>query len=356
MNRVLTFLVMAITTLYADGPTTSADGGRHMERRPKQEEGKVWLAGLRRHKVRINQLGNLLACARYLGYEGSDAWLSGASAFTFALNVGDDLCPSGPSAWADHKLLSLASNAGLHVKTFFGSKSQPDFAEKQKGAFAKVCKAIDAGMPVIGCEMKTPEVYLVIGYNDDGEYLFLDFDDGKIGKLHHEKLGFLWLQFPELGPSEEDRTTVRKALTTAISLADGKDFDSRNCGLRSFDNWIKGFTDENDGKPGFGAAYNAACWADSRSLAAPFLEEAKHRIDDEKLAPQFNEAIKQYGIVAAQLQEVAKLFPLVSGDEKQMAEHFKDDARRQRAREALQNARSAEVAGLEALRKIRQGM
>ena len=327
-----------------------------MERYVKREEGKVWLDGLHRHDLRIHQLGNLLACARYLGYEQSEAWLSGATAFAFALNVPDDLCPSGPSAWADHELLPLASNAGLPIKTFFGSKSQADFAAKQKEAFAKVRETIDGGRPVIGCQMKLPEVYLVIGYSEDGEYLFLDFGEGQTGALHHEKLGFLWFQFPQLGPSADDKTTVRKALSTAIELAEGKNFDSRDCGLRSYDNWIKGLADAKDGKPGFGAAYNAACWADCRGLVVPFLKEAKRRLDDETLAPQFDEAIKQYGIVSACLEEVAGLFPMARDDEGQMAERFKDDVRRQKATSAIEKAKSAEVAGLAALKNILEAM
>ena len=152
------------------------------------------------------------------------------------------------------------------------------------------------------------------------------------------------------------KTTVRKALSTAIELAEGKNFDSRDCGLRSYDNWIKGMADAKDGKPGFGAAYSAACWADSRSLVVSFLTEAKRRLDDEALAPQFDEAIKQYGIVSACLSEVAGLFPLGFDDEEQMAERFRDHSRRQRAKIALEKAKSAEVAGLAALESILRGM
>ena len=86
-----------------------------MRGRVTRQGGEVRLDGLRRHEVRHNQLGNLLACARYLGYGQSEAWLTGATAFAFALNVGEDLCPSGPSSWADHKLPPLAANAGLHA-------------------------------------------------------------------------------------------------------------------------------------------------------------------------------------------------------------------------------------------------
>jgi len=356
MKELWVLLLAATAAAFVMGCATNGNGGAQVDRHVTREAGEVRLDGLRRHEVRMNQLGNLLACARYLRYEQSEAWLSGATAFAFALNVGEDLCPSGPSAWADHKLLPLGANAGLHVKTFYGNKSQPDFAARQKQAFAKVREAIDAGMPVIGCEMNVPEVYLVTGYDDEGYYLFLDFEKDKTGKLHHEKLGFLWFEFPELGSPADDRTTVRKALATALDLAEGKKFDSGACGLRSYDNWIKGLADAKDGKPGFGAAYNAACWADSRRLTAPFLIEASRRLDDGKLTPHFEEAIKQYGIVAVKLDEVAKLFPLAMGEDKQMADRFKDDARRQKAREALAVAKSAEVAGLAALKNILQGM
>jgi len=344
--------LLAVAAGFLGGCGTIWKGRTQMDSHVRHEAGKVWLDGLHRHDVRLNQLGNLLACARYLGYGQSEAWLSGATAFAFALNVGDDLCPSGPSAWADHKLLPLAANAGLHVKTFHGSKSQPDFAAKQKQAFAKVREAIDAGMPVIGCEMVVPEVYLVIGYDGDGHYCFLDFEEGKTGTLHHEKLGFLWFQFPELGPSADDRTTVREALARAIDLAEGKGFDSRSCGLRSYDNWIQGLADARDGKPGFGAAYNAACWSDCRRLTVPFLQEAKRRLDDRKLDPHFDEAIERYEVVSARLAEVAVLFPLAVGKDKEMAARFKDDARRRKATEALAQAKSAEAAGLAALKNI----
>ena len=40
---------------------------------------------------------------------------------------------------------ALAVNAGLHIAGFLGSRSQPDFAEQQRLAFAKVSEAIDAG-------------------------------------------------------------------------------------------------------------------------------------------------------------------------------------------------------------------
>ena len=61
---------------------------------------------------------------------------------------------------------------------------------------------------------------------------------------------------------EDGKATVRMALATAIKLSEGKNFDSLNCGLRAYDNWINGLAHAKGGRPGFGTAYNAACWAD----------------------------------------------------------------------------------------------
>ncbi|MGD8240676.1 MAG: hypothetical protein PVH68_19145, partial [Armatimonadota bacterium] len=318
------------------------------------DSGEVVLGGLKRHGMPMNQLGNLLACARYLGYEESDAWLSGATAFAFALNVGEDLCGSGPSAWSDHKLLPLAANAGLPIRTFYGSSDQPDFVERQKNAFAEVRKAIDAGMPVIGTEMDTPEVYLVPGYDVDGNYIYTDFVDDRLKKHHHGELGFLWFQFPALGEPADDRTTVREALSTALRLATGEGFSSPNCGLRAYENWIAGL------EPGsecdaLGAAYNAACWTACRRQAASFLREGKERLGDPALAPHFDAAVRHYAVVADRLNRVSELFPLAFGDPA-MKERLADSDRRAEARKLLAEARDAEIEGLRALVRIAVGL
>lgn len=356
MRRLGEWLTAGVILMAMAGSATGANGGMEMKGSVKRRGGEVWLEGLRGHEMHMNQLGNLLACARHLGYEESEAWLCGATAFAFALNVGEDLCPSGPSAWADHKLLPLAANAGLHVRTFYGSRSEPDFADKQEQVFAQVRQAIDAGMPLIGCEMVVPEMYLVTGYDEGGHYIFWDSQKGEPGKLHHGELDFLWFQFPELGPAADDRTTVREALRTALDLAAAREFDSASCGLAAYDNWIEGLTHAPAGKSGVGAAYNAACWADCRRQVVPFLEEAAARLKDDGLTAAFDVAIEQYGIVATRLGEVAGLFPLALGDDEQMAQRLGDEVRRETAIEALAAARAAEIVGLEALREILEAL
>jgi len=333
-----------------EAPKTAGD----LRDNVRREEGRAWLEGLRHSDLNMQQPGNLVACARYLGYDESDAWLCGAMGFAFAMNVGDDLCPSGPSAWADHKLLPLGADAGLPIETFHGAQSQPDFPDLQKKAFARAQAVIDAGLPVIGNNMVVPEAYLVVGYDEAGNYLFVNFegDRAKISKRHHSELDFLWFQFPTLKPPADDRLVVRKAIVTALKLAEGKNFDSSGIGLRAYDNWIKGVTASQDGKFGFGAGYNAACWAECRRFALAFLKEAKTRVADEKLDPLFDEAIGHYGIVAASLDEVANQFPLAFGDDEAMVARLKDPSRRTKALAALTEARAAEAQGLKTLAAI----
>ena len=65
-----------------------------------------------------------------------------------------------------------------------------------------------------------------------------------------------------IGSSAFSRSTTAVSKLNEGAVAEGKNFDSSNCGLRAYDNWIKGLIDAQDGTPGFGAAYNAACWSD----------------------------------------------------------------------------------------------
>lgn len=62
-------VAVAVAAISAPEEAASREGGTGMARLVRRETGKVWLDGLGLHEVRINQLGNLLACARYLGYE-----------------------------------------------------------------------------------------------------------------------------------------------------------------------------------------------------------------------------------------------------------------------------------------------
>ena len=98
--------------------------------------------------------------------------------------------------------------------------------------------------------------------------------------------------------------------------------------------------------------YNAAVWCECRHFAVEFLKEAKERLNDFKLDPLFDEAISHYDVVARQLNQVKELFPFMT----RKPEHIQDEARRNKAIEALKTASAAEEKGLESLQKIVDAM
>ena len=318
-----------------------------------RRDGVVTLSGLQRHPGPMSQAGCLVACAEHLGVQVSPAWISGCTGFAFAINVGEDLCPSGPSAWADHKMLPLAANAGLRVKGYLATKKHKDFTERRRLAFERVKRSIDAGRPVIGCEMVVPEVYLVIGYDDDGNYRFIDFDD-KVKTRPHDSLGFVWMEFPTKVAPADDRSAVGEALVAAVGLAAGKygHGDGSSMGPGGYDNWIKGLEAAEGKSSGFGMAYNAACWSECRRHAPTFLAEARERLADETMNADFDKAIARYALAGEQLKKVSELFPFTPADEPAMDERFKDPGRRKQAARALRAARRAEVEGVKSLAQL----
>jgi hypothetical protein len=309
----------------------------------------------------ISHMGCLIGCAKYLGSDSSPSWIYGGSGHAFALNIHDELCPSGPTAWAAEKCDRLATNVGLVVENLNAGRTQDGFAAKQEQAWKMVRESIDAGRPCYGWELGVPEWYVICGYDQDGNYLYRDFG-GQIGKKPHAELGtseigWLCLDFVEKGKPADDRTTVREALLFAIEHGAGKHSQEKyRTGLSGYDSWIKALRNKDLwAKPdtdGMGQAYNAQCWAECRKNAVAFLEEAKKRVGDEKTDADFGEAIKQYRIVSENLTAVAKAFPFDHTNPSAMTGHVKDAASREKAAKALETARDAERRGLKSLVKI----
>ncbi|MCU0520430.1 MAG: hypothetical protein MUF84_07055 [Anaerolineae bacterium] len=95
----------------------------------------------------VSHLGCVKGCLSFLGINGSDAWLYGGTGHAFVINLHDEVCPSGPTAWNYGKLSMLGANLGYRTDCVFGSKHQDDFPEQQKRAWDSVRWAIDRGQP-----------------------------------------------------------------------------------------------------------------------------------------------------------------------------------------------------------------
>jgi hypothetical protein len=58
----------------------------------------------------VAYLGCIKGCLEYLGIDISDAWLYSGTGHAFAINLHEEVCPSGPTAWKTVKLFELGAN------------------------------------------------------------------------------------------------------------------------------------------------------------------------------------------------------------------------------------------------------
>jgi hypothetical protein len=313
----------------------------------------------------VSHLGCIKGCTDYLDLDISDAWLYGATGHAFVINVHSELCPSGPTAWKTEKLFELGPNAGYKIDGVFGFKGNPNFSEIQKQGWENVKQALDQGYPCYGWELEIPEFYVVYGYdNGAGDapagyyYRGPGCEEGKGPKPWQELgdtgIGVLELYSIRPGQPADDATTVKQALAFALDhAASPKEwiFDGYRAGLEGYDNWIAALS---EGKASdMGTRYNTGVWLECRKYAVGFLEEAQTRLAVRADAV-LGEALNAYQIVVESLAQVAELYPWLweASDEDRLPVDDKSCA----AVEALQAAKAAEAAGLQALAKIVQAL
>lgn len=313
----------------------------------------------------VSHLGCIKGCVDYLGLDVSDAWLYGATGHAFVINIHTELCPSGPTAWKTEKIFELGPNAGYQIDGLVGFKTNSNFADIQAEAWEHAKQALDQGFPCYGWELEIPEFYVVYGYDQGaGEtpagYYFKGpgCEEGKGPKpwqeLGNTGIGVLELYSIRPGEPADDATTVKQALTFALDhAANPKEwiFDDYRAGLGGFDNWIAALQ---AGKASdMGTRYNAGVWLECRKYAVGFLGQARARLAGRADA-LLDEALDAYRIVAEGLGQVAEVYPWTHEAVPENLLPVDDKSRA--AVEALQAARAAEAAGLEALAKIVQAL
>jgi hypothetical protein len=295
----------------------------------------------------VSDLACLKSCLDYLGINVSDGWLYGASGHGFALNIHQELCPSGPTAWRKERIYELAQNAGCGIRTLSAFSGAPDFAERQKAAWEGVKKAIDEGLPCYGWELEIPEYYLINGY-DGEDYLYSgctkEQGTKRWNELGKSEIGVIENHIVSPAQAADDKKTVREALKFAIEHTKEPGKYSLNnvykCGLGGYDQWI-GALDKGQVDAG-GMEFNVQVWAECRQNAFAFLKEAKERIDSNGKAI-FDEAIRCFEVVAREFGRLQQLFEFSPEDfERQIT----DKELLGEASQSLQKAREAEAKAL----------
>lgn len=152
------------------------------------------------------------------------------------------------------------------------------------------------------------------------------------------------------GEAADDATTVRQALTFALEIADNPDAwigDHYRAGLEGYDNWIRALA---EGKASaIGMRYNAGVWLECRKNAVGFLQGARERLSGRADAA-LDEAVEHYRAVFEGLASVAEIYPWEEGASDE--DTLPIDEKSRAAVKALQTAKDAEAAGLQALERI----
>jgi hypothetical protein len=303
----------------------------------------------------VAHLGCVKGCLNFLGIEVSDAWLYGGTGHAFAINLHEEVCPSGPTAWDTSKLFELGTNLGYKVDGVFGLKDQEGFPERQQCAWEHARQAIDQGLPCYGWELEIPEYYVVYGYDDVGYYYSGPGCDGGKGPKPWQELGDTGIGVLEMysvraGEAADDATTVREALAFALEHATSPTkwiHERYKAGPEGFDSWIRALEDGRASD--MGMRYNTGVWLECRRNAVGFLEEARARLAGRADA-LFDEARARYVTVSEALNRVSEIYPWSSDASGEAV--LPTDDRSRAAAEALRAAREAEVAGLQALDAI----
>ena len=248
----------------------------------------------------------------------------------------------------------LGRNVGYVSDGVFSLTSANDFTDRQKDAWDLVRAAIDSELPCYGWELAVPEYYLVYGYDDVG-YYYRDFDGTSRGpkpwhELGESEIGVLEMYHLKPGAPVDDTIAVKDALEFALEIAESPTkwiLPGYQGGIAGFDTWIRAL--ESGKIDSVGNAYNAVVWHECRRYAAAFLREAQRRIGG-GVTSLFDEAIRQYSVVAEHLARFSKLFPFTgpntTGEEVKVTECVR------KGLDHLRTARAAEESGLRTLERI----
>ncbi len=180
------------------------------------------LPGLRLTPGWTTHMCCLKSCLDYLDLHISRAWLFGGTGHAFVLNVHEELCPSGPTAWNTSMLFKLAPNLGYRHKglAVWRGQAGEGFPGRQREAFDLVRDAIDRGLPCYGWQMQVPDYYLITGYDDVGYYYAGPGAEEGAGPLPWEKLA-TWdvdlLEVYRVEPVPPAPIWPKPAVTTRLS-------------------------------------------------------------------------------------------------------------------------------------------
>lgn len=305
--------------------------------------------------MRTNSFVAALA-AVVMQQEGRECYdeLMGASGAAFRLQFREDWCPSAVDASVGYNAAEEAARLrGYRLEWLMPSSD----GKNRPQILAAIRSSIDAGMPVLACDLREqPEWGVITGYQQGGAELIgrTCFDKRK-GYDVAEKFPMVVAVLVKQGTAPDEATAVRQGFATvAVNLATAK-YGEYWSGLAAFDRWVERLrTDDFTGlgSARFSDVVQANYWTyqrliDDRKAGIEYLGKVAELLPQYK--PSVDELVVLYGSEVALLEPLLEELP--SPGSVIWAEQWTVELREEQAA-ALKAARVAEEKALAVWQKL----
>lgn len=252
-------------------------------------------------------MGAVRGALDHYGIGVTDAFTYGASGHAFAMNIHNQLCPSGPYCFDRAPIFALLENVGLHTASlgFFHAGSAPN---ERDNVETQLRDALESREP---CMLINMEFQLITACDDTGfrtaqPWPGHDFPPARLTYGTWSELGdevHINFYVFRRGRILAHRAAAQAALAYAVDLWRNPATHSAGdygMGPDAYANW-KSAVEAGHGT-GHGCWWNGMVWSESRTRAAEYLREIAPLLPDPSAAAPLAD---HYAAIGSLLQSCA---------------------------------------------------
>lgn len=223
-------------------------------------------------------LGVVAGAAEHFQLEFSVPELFVLSGHAFIINIGKDVCPSGPYCFDQRGILQLIRNVGIEMNPL-DSKFPLDTAEHRAEIEKQALGYLeDEGLvSIVGLDHQLVKSF-------DGTKFHLTLPWGTVDTTPPTLTKGTWEEFAEGPPtcfyglkrcdSQDCRSNLFEAMEFAVETASdpsGVEWDGYRIGSGAYEKWIQAL--ESGNFEAHGHWWNASVWSENRRMASVFFDD-----------------------------------------------------------------------------------
>ena len=215
----------------------------------------------------------------YYGIDTAPAETFVLSGHAFAINIHEELCPSGPYCWDQGRFRDLLPNLGIRMVEL-GRVMPTAGADDRQRLRERVRSELDDGKV---CSVLNLDHQLVVGYDDTGFELALPWGEGVVDSTPARLTFDTWREFVhgppvaffgfEPAPRRSESAATAAALDFAVDIWRCPEQFAENpygAGNLAYGNWLAGI-DAGHGDS-HGNWWNAVVWGECRERAGDYFQ------------------------------------------------------------------------------------